>query len=834
MANEGLKIVIGADISAVTDQLKVASDNISQFGDSAAKAFDEVAASAAALERLNAFIDQLGNEALGTGQQLESSFDAPLKSISQLEAEIVALNNELENATDFESLKRLNDQIKKTQLQLNNLKVVGFQSSLDKINPSATNAAKGIEKLSSSASAGGGALLGINRVLQDLPFGFVSIQNNLTELPEAFKRLSVAAKESGQSVSKVFLSSLLGAGGVGTVISLITSALTFASVGFGAWTRGMSGSGDAAKKASGSLSEYEKTLQSVSQEVGQSEGRITTLVNALQSGTLNTAQRKKALDELKQQNQEFFGALKEEKGIIDGLQLAYDLYLDRIKAIATAKAVESQLTKLFDKKLELELSIDPKFTAATSSDTQKLIGSLKKELNKLGGAATKEELALPFDKINDNLRKRLDLQQRLNNLQSANVFDASGTSTEIDKIDRQITGLVELQKSIGNFNVTGSTEKHKKDEDFLKKQLDLLEKIRDAAKEFQGKIFDLKDIDAATDKLAALEQQVGNLKLKIALRDAKKAGLPAAEIEKLSDAIKLDTQKRLNEAFEKEALLLEFSPKLKFSEVKRFDTTDIAGHSFTFKEKLNVALDGSNIEVQKIPVDVTDLQDKISKATGLDKKIPEVTIQQVRIKLLKAKVSDKLTQGQFLNEVEELNNKLKEQIRGIFEGGLSDVFSGLGEGFGEALATADFGGALKKAAQSILGIVGGVMQQLGKALITAAIKIKLLKETFEKWAIANPALAIVAGIGLVAAGAALKNIKFDGPKFAEGGIVTGPVIGQVGERFRPEIVMPLDRLPQLFKQFGDFGSGLQLVPIINNEGLYLAMKRGERSAGRKF
>jgi hypothetical protein len=127
------------------------------------------------------------------------------------------------------------------------------------------------------------------------------------------------------------------------------------------------------------------------------------------------------------------------------------------------------------------------------------------------------------------------------------------------------------------------------------------------------------------------------------------------------------------------------------------------------------------------------------------------------------------------------------------------------------------------------------MQQLGRALIAAAIKIKILKDTFEKWAIKNPALAILAGIGLVAAGAALKNIKFDGPKFAEGGIVSGPVIGQVGERFRPEVVLPLDRLPQLFKQIGgDVSGGMQLIPIINNEGLYLAMKRGERSAGRKF
>lgn len=838
MADAGLKIVIGADISAVTDGLKVASKNVSDFGDAAAHAFDEVAASAAAMDRVSALVDKLAAEALGAGQQLESAFQEPLKSIAQLEGEISSLENEIRHATDFTALKSLNDELIKTKTHLNNLKVVGFQTSLEKINPAATSAANGLDKVKNASKAGANALTDINRVIQDSAFGFVGIQNNITELPAKFRALSAAAKEAGQSVGKVFLSTLIGPAGIGTAISVVTSALTFASVGFSAWTRGFTSSSEASKKAAASLDEYKKLVQGVSGEVGQSAARITTLVNALQSGDLNTAQRRKALDELKQQNQEFFGALTEEKGLINGLQAAYDGYLERIKAIATAKAIEAQLTKLFDKRLELELSIDPKFNATVNPENQRLIGALQKQLNKLGGAV---ELGANQDisKLNDNLRKRLELQGRIARLGAVNIVDLSGAREQIRLLDLQIQGLTELQKVTGNFSITGKEGSKKKDEDFLKKQLDLLEKIRDAAKEFQGKMFDLKEITDATDALAQLEQQVGDLKLQIAVRDAKKAGLPPAEIEKLKDAINLDTQKRLNEAFEKEALLLEFNAKLKTKSIQALDVFDIAGRVFTFKEKLTVALDGSSIEVQKIPVDVTDLQGKIAKATGLDKKIPEITIQEARIKLLKFKINDNLTVGQFVNEIEKVNKQLIEQIRSIFEGGLSDVFSGLGEGLGEsfseALTGGNFGDGLKKAAQSILGIVGNVMQQLGKALITAAIKIKLLKETFEKFAISNPALAIVAGIGLVAAGALLKNIKFDGPKFAEGGIISGPTIGQIGERFRPEVILPLDRLPQLFKQFGgDMSGGTQLIPIINNEGLYLAMKRGERSAGRKF
>jgi len=88
---------------------------------------------------------------------------------------------------------------------------------------------------------------------------------------------------------------------------------------------------------------------------------------------------------------------------------------------------------------------------------------------------------------------------------------------------------------------------------------------------------------------------------------------------------------------------------------------------------------------------------------------------------------------------------------------------------------------------------------------------------------------------VVAAGTALKNIKFDGPKFATGGIISGPVIGEIGEMHRPEVILPLDRLPQMLRSIGGGGGNdMQLIPIINNEGLYLAMKRGERRTERKF
>lgn len=75
--------------------------------------------------------------------------------------------------------------------------------------------------------------------------------------------------------------------------------------------------------------------------------------------------------------------------------------------------------------------------------------------------------------------------------------------------------------------------------------------------------------------------------------------------------------------------------------------------------------------------------------------------------------------------------------------------------------------------QSIAGVVGGFIQELGKMLIRTAIQVKVFKQAIEKLVMTNPALAIGLGVGLVAIGAAIKNSipKFQG--FNKGGWVPG-------------------------------------------------------------
>lgn len=607
------------------------------------------------------------------------------------------------------------------------------------------------------------ALTNVGRVAQDLPFGFVGIQNNLNPLLESFQRLK-AETGSSSAALKALGSSLIGPGGIGLALSVVSAAILIYQNGIAGFTTKTKAAKDEAQKLAELLKSVKSATDTAFEGVGASQAQIIqvqALATAVGDETKSQVERGRALEKLKSINKEYFGDLK--------------LQEDSLK----------QLTPLVNE-----------YTNAIIQ--QAIIGELSSEIGKIGATFVKQKEAVRQAKdALDNYKQSLNIP----------AIDKAGNRVFVldDNIDALNLNLKKAQETLAptaaKFNdlsnslKNATTEslkfkltKDSKTSDGLDKQLSLLEKIRDAQKEFTGKMFDLKNIDEATDKLAKLEQQVGDLKLQIAVRDAKKAGLPAGEIEKLKDAIKQDTEKRLNEAFEKEALLLEFSTKLKFSPVNKAEIP-------------------ANIDSQ------------IAKATGFDKRIPEITLHEARVRILGAKLTEKI---EFREKItKELNDALNEAVKNL----KIDAVSGIADALGEALS----GGDIKNVFKSLFNVIASGLQQFGKALISYGLAQKAFQIATKSL---NPALAIAAGAGLIIAGAALRASL---PKFATGGIVTGPLIGQIGEMHRPEVIMPLDRLPQMLRSIGGGGGNdLQFIPIINNEGLYLAVQRGARRVGRKF
>lgn len=119
-----------------------------------------------------------------------------------------------------------------------------------------------------------------------------------------------------------------------------------------------------------------------------------------------------------------------------------------------------------------------------------------------------------------------------------------------------------------------------------------------------------------------------------------------------------------------------------------------------------------------------------------------------------------------------------------------------GEMLGAGIAT---GQGLAGLGRGLLGIFADLATDIGKFAIGYGIAIEKIKVAIKTL---GGKMAIVAGVALVAAGAALRATmakkSADITAFADGGIVSGPTLGLVGEypgaKTNPEVIAPLDKL----------------------------------------
>lgn len=204
------------------------------------------------------------------------------------------------------------------------------------------------------------------------------------------------------------------------------------------------------------------------------------------------------------------------------------------------------------------------------------------------------------------------------------------------------------------------------------------------------------------------------------------------------------------------------------------------------------------------------------------------------------------------NEAILMSMEFSEAATGIIQGGLQNLAVGIGEALGQAIAE---GGNLMGALGGVLlTAIGDIAIQLGQAAISIGIAMKAIKMSFK-----NPATAIAAGIALVAIGTMIKSVipgivkgkgkggggssgGSTGPRsgavaaFADGGIVSGPTLGLMGEyagvRSNPEVIAPLDRLKNMIgdRQAQQVNVGGEFR--LQGQDLVVALQRAEKQRGR--
>ena len=118
-----------------------------------------------------------------------------------------------ETGQAIDALQKLEQQAKKTGA-----------SSGSSLNTGSLKGAKALNSLSTSSNQASFALTNLGRVVQDAPYGYIGIANNLNPLLESYHRLVVTTGSAGGAL-KSLGKSLIGPAGVGFALSAVSSLI---------------------------------------------------------------------------------------------------------------------------------------------------------------------------------------------------------------------------------------------------------------------------------------------------------------------------------------------------------------------------------------------------------------------------------------------------------------------------------------------------------------------------------------------------------------------------------------------------------------------------------
>ena len=232
------------------------------------------------------------------------------------------------------------------------IKIVASAVGFDQVNKALDSTTKSLEETSQAATqagktlgnqlkAGSGqaqqSITNLNRVIQDAPFGFIGIANNINPLVESFGRLKAESGSVGGAL-KSLIGGLSGPAGLGLAFAAVTTAITFAQIGFQAWTR-------TSQKAKEAVDETAKALSSIQNAVANEAGGVASLVAVLENENETRQRKLSAIKELQKINPEIFNQLRLEGDTVNGLTAAYQAYIDNLKTVVTAKVIQARIEK---------------------------------------------------------------------------------------------------------------------------------------------------------------------------------------------------------------------------------------------------------------------------------------------------------------------------------------------------------------------------------------------------------------------------------------------------------------------------------------------------------
>jgi hypothetical protein len=367
---------------------------------------------------------QVDTTAIQQYASLINSVKSEIKQLESIGVEIPA--PKIDDAIVENSILDLRNQIDKLNAKKINIDIAN-EGEIAKLNQQIeelTQKLKGAEsvsfdkqgKISQNANKARQTITNLKLVIQDLPFGFIAIQNNIPNLLESFGALNT--KSGGlRGALKDLAGQLIGPAGIFLAISTVTAAITFAIQKYGSLDLAVKAFLGTAKevdfvnkRAAESLKKYNEELTTTNEITATSSAkaagevaRINILSQAVRDNTLSQTQRANALKELQQIDPKTLESLNLQRDgyeKLDGWVKTYtdslianavaQEYLSRVVAVTTQINTQTNLLAELSKgyediaKKRREAEGQPTFDPATGADlTPTILGGLAKRTENL-------------------------------------------------------------------------------------------------------------------------------------------------------------------------------------------------------------------------------------------------------------------------------------------------------------------------------------------------------------------------------------------------------------------------------------------------------------------
>ena len=350
-----LILPIGADPSQFQKSINDVKNSIKELGSTiSATPFNLVSTEQKNnLAQLQNTLKSLTNDLKEFGKAAEPAAN----SIAGLDKKIKELNAQkitLDAKTSASEIARLTKEIEKLTEKRNNIDALG--ASVQQIGQIGSTSFKKVQDNSKGART---ALTSLSLVAQDLPFGFIAIQNNLPGVIQSFGQL---ATQAGGNVAalKALGASLIGPAGVFLAFSIVTGAVTVLVQKYGSLT-------EAAKVLLGSSQALTEAQKSFNKAISETTGSLTTeqgKVEALTKTLLNQkapqSDRLAAYNELIKLGPEIIAGVSKENALTAegnlliqaNAEARKELLRLKIQEAGITNALTTSATQLSEKRLE--------------------------------------------------------------------------------------------------------------------------------------------------------------------------------------------------------------------------------------------------------------------------------------------------------------------------------------------------------------------------------------------------------------------------------------------------------------------------------------------------